>query len=185
MATVPEYAAWTARGVEMRLLEAAETLMLCPHVNGPKAFGSSMPDPLRLAIDAYASNTRRYRRKPDAAAIDRMEECWMWINGLPEPATRRIIYDWTRIKCSNRRSLKLFAVSNGLTERTLRRAVVRICESIAERLNEAHAPNLADGALASVKEAPKEQFNVSYQHHWRAANARPQIDPQLKKSRLV
>lgn len=182
---VPEYAAWTARAVEMRLLEAAETLMLCPHVNGPKSFGSSMPDPLRLAIDAYASNTRRFRRKPDAAAIDRMEECWVWINGLPEPTTRRFIYEWTRIKCSRRRSLKMFAMSNGLTERTLRRTIVHICETIAERLNEAHTPNLADGDMAGVKQMPKENCNVSYHHHWRAANARPQIDPQLKKSRLV
>lgn len=182
---VPEYSTWTAKGVEMRLLEAAETLMLCPHVNGPKAFGSSMPDPMRLAIDAYASNTRRFRRKPDAAAIDRMEECWTWINGMPDLDRRRFIYDWTRIKCSSRRSLKTFAVSNGLTERTLRRTVLRICESIAGRLNEAHTPNLAVGDVTSVKHVPKRQFDVSYQHHWRAANARPQIDPQLKKSRLV
>lgn len=185
MATVPEYCAWTAKGIEMRLLEAAETLMLCPHVNGPKAFGSSMPDPLRLAIDAYASNTRRFHRKPDAAAIDRMEECWMWINELPEPESRRFIYDWTRTKCSNRRSLKTFAVRNGLTQRTLRRAVSRICGAIAERLNEAHAPNLADVDRVDGRQVPKERCDLSYQHHWRAANARPQIDPQLKKSRLV
>lgn len=144
-----------------------------------------MPDPLRLVIDAYASNTRRYRRKPDAAAIDRMEECWMWINELPEPATRRFIYDWSRTKCSDRRSLKMFAIRNGLTERTVRRTVVRICKMIAERLNEAHAPNLADVDRGNVNQVPKEKCKISYQHHWRAANARPQIDPQLKKSRLV
>lgn len=182
---VPEFQAWTAKAVELRLLEAAETLMLCPNADGPKAFGSSMPEPVHLQIDAYASNTSRFRRKPDAAAIDRMEECWVWINSLPQPESRRLVYEWARTKCNSRRSLKQLAMRDGFTDRTLRREILRICHAIAERLNVSHTPNMADMDMAGSIPVANETCNVGYQHHWRAANARPLIDPKQKKSRIV
>lgn len=183
--TAPIFQAWTAKAVELRLLESAETLMLCPHVTGPKAFGSSMPEPLHLQIDAYASNTRRYRRKPGAAAIDRMEECWEWINGLPEPENRQLVYDWARTKSDSRCSLKVLAKREGVNDRTLRREISRICLAIADRLNESHTPNLAEMERMETKSEPPIAPNIGYQHHWRATNARPLIDPKQKKSRIV
>lgn len=185
MVNIPHYRAWTAKNVEARLLEAAETLMLCPHVDGPKAFGSSMPEPLRLPIDAYASSTRRFRRKPDAAAIDRMEETWVWINELPELESRRLVYDWSRTKCDHRGSLKVFAEQNEYSDRALRRTIVRLCGDIASRLNASHNPNLSEMTTMEDMPASDNKCNVAYQHHWRAANARPPIDRDLKKCRFV
>lgn len=185
MVNIPQYRAWTAKSVEARLLEAAETLILCPHVDGPKAFGSSMPEPLRLPIDAYASSTRRFRRKPDAAAIDRMEETWLWINKIPELESRQLVYEWARTKCDHRRSLRMFAQHNGCSDRTLRRTIMRLCGNIAEWLNSTHKPNLSEVNTVEPVSEPDQKCNVTYQLHWRAANARPPIDRDLKKTRVV
>ncbi len=185
MTIAPVYRAWTAKAVEQRLLEAAETLMLCPYAHGPKAFGSSMPAPLRLQMDAYAPTTRRYRRKPGAAALDRMEECWAWINDLQDVQSRRLVYDWARTKCSSRGSLKELAARDGFSDRTLRREITRICGAIADRLNMLHTPNFAEAEKTPANPTSGKSCNAGYQHHWRATNARPQIDPKQKKTRFV
>jgi hypothetical protein len=181
----PVFQDWTAKAVEHRFLEATETLMLCPRVKGPKAFGSSMPEPLREQMDAYTSNASRYRRKPDAAAIDRMEECWIWVNTLPDPQDRRLLYDWGRAKCSQGRSLKMLAKREEFSDRTLRREITRIFMAIARRLNLVHQPNLNSTEVADAKPASEPTDKVSYQQHWRACNARPRIDPEQQKSRLI
>ena len=159
--------------------------MLCPRANGPKAFGSSMPHPLRRQQDAYAADTARYRRRPKAAAIDRMEECWDWINTHPEAGDRHLLYDWARTKCGRGRSLKGLARREGLSDRMLRRKISRICQAIAERLNSAHKANLHSDGQRSDETPLHPAERASYQQYWRARNARPQVDPNRRKTRLL
>ena len=45
MSANPQFEDWTAKAVEHRIIEAAETLALCPRALGPKAFGNAMPEP--------------------------------------------------------------------------------------------------------------------------------------------
>ena len=181
----PCFQAWTAKAVEHRVLEAAETLMLCPRANGPRQFGSSMPEPLRDQRDAYAAQTVRYRRRPDAAAIDRMEECWDWINALADEQDRQLLYDWAKTKCARGRSLKDLAKRRDYNGRTLRRAITRICLAVANDLNRDHKPNFGDEAV-SVNVAHTEPRPAEHRTpYWRAPNAKAGIDPCLSKSRSL
>jgi len=185
MSVKPVFQDWTAKAVEHRVLEAAETLMLCPRANGPKVFGSSMPHPLRRPQDAYAADTARYRRRPRAAAIDRMEECWDWINRHPVTGERHLLYNWARTKCASGRSLKALARCEGLSERMLRREISRICRIIAEQLNAAQKANLHGDGDRPTEATVKSSEKTDYQQYWRAHNARPEIDPAQRKSRVL
>lgn len=171
---------WTAKAIEHRILEAADTLALCPKALGPKAFGNSMPESPRLQRDAYATNTPRYRRRPSAGSMDRMEECWTWINALDEMQDRRLVYGWAWAKSSRGRSLKVLAMAEGMSDRTLRREIIRICEAIAQRLNGNHIPQRpvsVDDRSPDAREADETiQPDRSYDTHWRAQNARPDVD---------
>ncbi|WP_136659110.1 DUF6362 family protein [Nitratireductor sp. XY-223] len=188
MSANPQFEDWTAKAVEHRVVEAAETLALCPRALGPKAFGNAMPEPLRRQIDAYASNAPRYRRRPSAGAIDRMEACWAWINALEDEAERRLLYDWARAKCGRGRSLHLLAQLEGVSGRTLRREITRICTAIASSLNRAHLPwqgGPVEPARGSGAEARKRAETPKYSTHWRTSEARPEIDPSLPPSRTL
>ncbi len=185
MTTDPVFRDWTAKAVEHRVLEAAETLMLCPRALGPKQFGSSMPEPLRQQRDAYAAQKARYRRRPDAAAIDRMEECWEWINALADRHDRHLIYDWARAKRARGRSLKGLADREGVSDRTLRREITRICSAMAERLNGVNKPNLGGRPCGDTMQRDNSATVERHQAHWRASNGKPRIDPHLKKTRLL
>lgn len=44
---------WTAKAVEDRILEMADTLRMSPSVKGPQAFGSSMPEAVQRHSEAY------------------------------------------------------------------------------------------------------------------------------------
>lgn len=180
----PGFRAWTAKAVEHRVLEAAETLMLCPRANGPRQFGSSMPEPLRDQRDAYAAQTVRYRRRPDAAAIDRMEICWDWINALADEHDRQLLYDWARTKSARGVSLQALAERQEHSTRTLRREITRICQTIAKGLNRNHEPNLGDIATTE-QSCAKPQTAARHSPFWRAPDAKAKIDPSLGKSRLL
>lgn len=71
---------WTAKAVEDRILEMADTLRMSPAVKGPQAFGSSMPEALQRHSEAYGSMTARYRETASAGALGRMEQVWAWVS---------------------------------------------------------------------------------------------------------
>lgn len=180
------YEAWSAKAVEERVIEAAETLMLLPNVKGPQAFGSSMPTPVK-DWEAYGSEPSRYKSRPSRDAIDRMPETWEWINRLPEQADRVLLYAWAWVKVRRGRSISDFASRDGMNVRTLRRQISRICQDIAGELNRLHAVRLKVAVdLVSEVEAeidPEQVSSVTYANHWRAADAKPRHLPELLDQR--
>ncbi|MEM9279786.1 MAG: DUF6362 family protein [Pseudomonadota bacterium] len=180
---------WTAKQVEQRLLEAAETLILCPRARGPRSYGNTMPDPVRPANEAYADDRTRVRRQPTAAALDRMEECWTWINALKEPQDRQLVYRWARAKIGRGRSLKILAMEEGMSDRTLRREISRLCKYMADQLNkrgvvllpQADENKLMDEDKPSMADAAPAVTTT----YWRAADARPLIDRHAPAKRTV
>lgn len=171
------YTAWTARAVEDRVIEAAETLMLLPNVKGPQQYGSSMPQSVP-DWQAYGSEPLRYKRRPSRDALDRMPETWEWINALPSQADRVLLYSWAWVKVRSGRKIEDFASCQSMNVRTLRRAITSICQQIANNLNRMHMVRLND-AVDPVSEIPDEMdpstvSSVNYASHWRAADAKPQ-----------
>ena len=189
MATRNDDHRWTSKQVELRLLEAAETLIICPRATGPRGYGNTMPEPLRRANEAYAEERTRVRRQPSAAALDRMEQCWAWINALEQPQDRQLLYHWARAKIGRGRSLKVLAMEEGLSDRTLRREVSRLCKRIADRLNGEgmallHRP---DEDRLPLPDAPPAAVNAGSDsaNHWRACGARPEIDRAAPAKRTI
>ena len=181
----PKFSSWTRQGVEQRIVEAAETLMLCPKVKGPAAYGNSMPDPLRSPMESYGTSSRKYYRRPDAAALDRMEECWQWINCLPDNHSRRLVYDWARAKCAPKGALRQLAARERTNERGLRRQINRIFITIANQLNASHAVRPDElNAMELQSEFPQSDTKT-HPPYWRTPNGRPSIDSNQRKSRLV
>jgi hypothetical protein len=189
MASDTEHDIWTATDVAHRVLEAAETLTLCPRAAGPRHFGNSMPEPLRRACDSYADDRTRFRRRPTAAALDRMEQCWRWVNALDDADQRKLLYGWASAKTGRGRSLNILALEGGMSDRTLRREITRICRKMAARLNADRVPK-----LTCASDAPQADFDpvpdsatppVATPNHWRATNARPEIDPEGPAKRTI
>ncbi|TJV51143.1 MAG: hypothetical protein E5Y01_16275 [Mesorhizobium sp.] len=126
---------WTAKAVEYRVLEAAETLMLCPNHYG--GGGSAWPAFPQDPQDSYAYNEARYRRRPSPGALSRMTQTWGWINAHPAESERKLLYAWAWQKTKKGRFLNDFASREGINSRTLRRAITAICQAIADRLTQA------------------------------------------------
>jgi len=181
-----QFQAWTIKAVENRVIEAAETLMLCPRAHGPAGIHNSMPDTVLDQHAAYGASRPRYRRTPTPGALDRMETCWEWINALPEQAERELLYEWARIKCGKGCTLAVLAKIKGYTERGLRRKITRICAKICQKLNAAH---IANTETVSKKWGPDKPFSRSVEHkhlnHWMHENAKPAINAELPKRRTV
>ena len=133
-----QYEAWTAKDVEYRILEAAETLMLCPNVHVGGSTGSLFNE----YKDDYGPVKTTYKRRPSADALDRMPEVWSWINALPDMADRKLIYAWSYVKVRKGLKLSAFAEKNELNDRTLKRRIVAICQTIANNLNQVLAIRL-------------------------------------------
>ena len=186
MASMSEHNAWTAKHVEQRLLEAAETLILCPRTKGPRSFGTTMPDPVRRANESYADERTRVRRQPAAGALDRMEECWAWVNALQAPQDRQLLYRWARAKIGRGRSLKVLAMEEGMSDRTLRREINRLCRLIASRLN---SDNVAQPYQSleheRVDPVPVAGLPERGPTHWRTPDARPAIDATAPAKRTI
>ena len=181
-----EFHAWTAKAVENRIIEAAETLMLCPRVCGPANVRNSMPDTILQHHAAYGASEIRYRRMPTPGALDRMETSWEWINALPDQAERELLYEWARIKCGKGRTVAWLAKAKGYTERGLRRKITHICTDISIKLNTAHVANTEQASEPRGKDgAPVHSQKNRHPHHWMQENAKPAIDGELPRQRSV
>ncbi|CAH2399194.1 hypothetical protein [Mesorhizobium ventifaucium] len=125
--------AWTAKAVEYRVLEAAETLMLTPNVGG--AGGSAWPEYI-----PHYPRAMKIRIRPSPGALSRMTETWGWINAHPIEENRRLLYAWAWQKTKRGRFLNDFASREGIKTRTLRDKITKICQSIADALLQQQIP---------------------------------------------
>ncbi|MEO4040493.1 hypothetical protein AAFN47_02675 [Hoeflea sp. CAU 1731] len=181
-----QFQAWTTKAVENRIIEAAETLMLCPRAHGPADISNSMPATILDQHATYGESKLCYKRRPTPGALDRMETCWEWINALPDQAERELLYEWARIKCGKGCTLAVLAKLKGYTERGLRRKITQICAKISQKLNAAQVANIEMASKQWVEDRP---FARSQEHkhlnHWMQENAKPAINAELPKRRSV
>ncbi|WP_419906366.1 DUF6362 family protein [Hoeflea sp.] len=143
---------------------------------------------MRRQIDSYSSNRPRYRRRPSADAIDRMEASWNWINALESDLDRRLLYRWARAKSGQGQPLTSVAGDEGICKRTLRRKIDHICSLIADSLNAAHISRKscsAEYGRGMETTASKPTGTRTKRLHWRAPGARPEIDGSLPSSRTL
>ncbi len=177
---------WTAAAVKDRIIEMADTLRMVPAVRGPKAFGNAMPEAVRRFSEAGAA---RYRRSASAASLGRMEQCFGWINALPEQSDRQFIYAWSWVKVRSGLRISDFAAKNDMSESKLLCAVTAICQRIADRLNQERQIRLVspDCAVTDFQPdiTPTTVTSEKCATDWRAPDARPQIDPSLPRSRVL
>lgn len=176
-----KYEAWTAKSVEHRVLEAAETELALPKPRGPQMFGSSMPDLVRERQDAYGYTATRIRRVPSPGAIARYDVVLDWLVAMPSLIDREFLWFWAVSKVSPKRSLRSYANENGINSRTMRRQITAICQQIANDLNRRNTFRLTM-PIAHVSENPLEAdaetvSSVSYATHWMAPGAKPQHLP--------
>lgn len=125
--------AWTAKAVEYRVLEAAETLMLTPNVGGGAA--SAWPEYI-----PHYPRAMKIRIRPSPGALTRMMETWGWINALQSESDRRLLYAWAWQKTRKGKFLDDFASREGIKTRTLRWTITRICQAIADHLEQRKVP---------------------------------------------
>ncbi|MER8615987.1 DUF6362 family protein [Mesorhizobium sp. M1409] len=141
--------AWTAKAVEYRVLEAAETLMLTPNVGGGSG-GSAWPEYI-----PHYPRAMKIRIRPSPGALTRMLATWAWINALQSESDRRLLYAWAWTKTRKGRFLDDFASREGVKTRTLRYTITRICQDIADQLEQAKVPCF-DQAVDDVAEIEPE-----------------------------
>jgi hypothetical protein len=169
--------AWTAKAVEHRVLEAAETLMLCPnhHAGGVTAW----PEVVRSKEDAYGYEAATYKRLPSPGALSRMSTTWGWINAHPVESDRKLLYAWAWQKTKKGKFLNDFASREGINSRTLRRAITAICQAIADRLNQREIA-WSDQRVDVVSEiepenAPEQVSFHRHANHFMEPGARPRF----------
>jgi hypothetical protein len=141
--------AWTAKAVEYRVLEAAETLMLTPNVGGG-AGGSAWPEYI-----PHYPRAMKIRIRPSPGALTRMMETWGWINALQSEKDRRLLYAWAWTKTRKGKFIDDFASREGIKSRTLRWTITRICQDIADQLEQRKVPCF-DQAIDDVAEIEPE-----------------------------
>ncbi|MGX9145920.1 hypothetical protein [Mesorhizobium sp. 128a] len=126
--------AWTAKAVEYRVLDAAETLMLSPntYIGGG---GNGWPDYI-----PHYPRAMKVKIRPSPGALTKMMETWGWINALPSESDRKLLYAWAWTKTRKGRFLDDFASREGIKTRTLRYAITRICQGIADQLQQRQVP---------------------------------------------
>ncbi|WP_156408845.1 DUF6362 family protein [Rhizobium sp. Root708] len=167
----------------------AETLRRMPAARGPKAFGSAMPETVRSVSEAFGYQPARYRQTASAGALGRMEGVFGWINALSDENERKLIYAWSWVKVRKGVTIARFAEENLLNERTLRRAITAICQSIADILNQKGQFRLGGADLqVSETQADITSTTVSSEKcvtHWRDSDAKPHIDPALAPLRVI
>jgi hypothetical protein len=122
---------FTARTIEDRMEEAALTLRRLPNPpgSGPKGFGQSWPEYVHDAKHAYGYQEARMRVVPNAAEIQRMEECIDWLR-LIGPDDARIV--WLRAEGWRWRQV---CIQAGCVRQTAWRRWVAALQTIANRLN--------------------------------------------------
>lgn len=158
--------AWTAKAVEYRVLEAAETLMLTPNVGGGGG-SSSWPEYI-----PHYPRAMKIRIRPSPGALTRMTETWSWINALQSERDRRLLYAWAWTKTRKGRFLNDFASREGVNSRTLRYTITRICQAIADQLEQRKVPCF-DQAVDDVAEIEPETVSQTVSSE---TSARVQID---------
>lgn len=162
---------WTARAVEHRSLEAAETLMLTPndHIG---AGGNGWPE----YIPDYP-RAMRVRIRPTPGALTRMVATWGWINEHPSESDRRLLYAWAWQKTKKGRFLNDFASREGVNSRTLCRTITRICQAIADCMNQQKIawPNDRVDYVSDFEPelAPSNVSSQSHANHQMAPGAKP------------
>ncbi|TIL34300.1 DUF6362 family protein [Mesorhizobium sp.] len=107
--------------------------MLTPNVGG--AGGSAWPEYI-----PHYPRAMKIRIRPSPGALTRMMETWGWINALQSESDRRLLYAWAWQKTKKGRFLDDFASREGIKTRTLRWTITRICQDIADRLEQRKVP---------------------------------------------
>lgn len=183
---------WTAKAIELRILEMADTLRLSPKVKGPQEYGSSQPEVVREAGEGYGYSAAWYKPRASGAALGRMEAVWSWINALPDQDDRKLIYAWSWVKVRKGMKLSAFAAENDMNDRMLRREITRLCQVIANNLNQNHLVRLNSEDLQVSENQPDiATTKVTSEscdrepRHWIAPGAKPQIDPAMATTRVL
>ncbi|MCF6120885.1 DUF6362 family protein [Mesorhizobium muleiense] len=107
--------------------------MLTPNVGG--AGGSAWPEYI-----PHYPRAMKIRIRPSPGALTRMMETWGWINALQSESDRRLLYAWAWQKTKKGRFLDDFASREGIKTRTLRWTITRICQAIADQLEQRKVP---------------------------------------------
>ncbi|TCL89841.1 hypothetical protein C8J38_11029 [Rhizobium sp. PP-WC-2G-219] len=183
------FAEWTAKVVESRILEMAEALRLAPAAKGPREFGNSMPAPVRAAGESYGYGQAYWRQTASAGSLGRMEVVWKWINSLPDVTDRKLLYAWSFVKVRKGLKISAFAADNDMNGRTLRREITKICQKIADTLNQRQVSRLSSADLhLSEIQAKHSSYSVASEKcatYWRSEDAKPQIDPSAPIKRRL
>ncbi len=179
-----KYEAWTWKAVETRVLEMADTLRVMPAYKGPKEYGSAMPEVVRRYDESYGFETSRYRESATAANLARMEQVWGWVNGYLNEAQRKLIYAWSWVKVRKGLKIAAFAAENDMSDRMLRREITRLCQIIANNLNQNIYVRLnSDDCGLSENQPELDQSDVTSNNcersprSWMTPDARPILDP--------
>lgn len=131
---------WTAKMVEDRIEEAADTLRRLPEQKVQGFFGT-WPPVVRDFWEAFGWEEARIRRgPPQPGAIDRMDEVMIWLTWL-EADDARIV--WLR---ACRTPWKLITWRFGMSRTTAWRNWVAALLTIAARLEGTSAPRRSDDA---------------------------------------
>ena len=119
---------WTAKRVEIRLQEAAETMRLLPRVI-PKAMLCSWPPIIRDYWELYCAEDALPRRgAAPSKAVTEMDEALLWMHWL-DPKSAKIV--WMRA-CRIR--WKVIAERMRLSERGVRQCWSNALDRVAGRL---------------------------------------------------
>lgn len=121
----------TPREVEDQMEEAARTLRRLPNPlgSGARGYGSSWPEYVREAKDAYGYHESRMRVVPSAAQIDRMEAALQWLRYL-SPEDARIV--WMRAEGAR---WKAVCIQAGCTRQTAWRRWAAALQTISKAVN--------------------------------------------------
>lgn len=157
-----KYQAWTWKAVEGRVLEMADTLRLMPKHKGPKEYGSAMPEAVRRHEEAYGSDTAHSKETASAANLERMEQVWTWVNSYLSEPERKLIYAWSWVKVRKGMKIAAFAAENDMSDRMLRREIVKLCSIIANNLNQITLVRLnSEDCSLSENEGESDQSDVT------------------------
>ncbi len=177
------YGAWTWKAVEGRIIEMADTLRLTPSVSGPANFVTLMPEVVREQTESYGYSSAGYLNRASPGALDRMVECWGWVNTYLGEADRKLLYAWSWVKVRKGMKIGRFAYENDMENRILRRQITKCCQIIANNLNQNMLVRLnSDDCALSENQPENDQSDVTSKKcernapHWMAPDARPILD---------
>ncbi|MER8762877.1 hypothetical protein [Mesorhizobium sp. M0968] len=126
--------------------------MLTPNVGG--SAGSAWPEYI-----PHYPRAMKIRIRPSPGALTRMMETWAWINALQSESDRRLLYAWAWTKTRKGKFLDDFASREGIKSRTLRWTITRICQAIADQLEQRKVPCFEQAVddVAEIEPEPASQ----------------------------